>query len=95
MDTFYLGVALEEGDLEGVKKYKHTGYSLYAKQMAEVNANQDCLDYVLTESKQRNNTGVLGIHCRYTKKEGKLVWDDNIPEEFRERFFNECAQGRI
>lgn len=67
MDGFYLDVALEEGDLEGVKKHTQAGYSLYARQMAEVNGNRECIDYVLTKSKQRNNTGVMGIHCRYSK----------------------------
>lgn len=94
MDGFYLDVALEEGDLEGVKKYKHAGYSLYARQMAEVNGNQECLDYILRESTQRNKTGVLGIHCRYSKKQGKLIWDDTVPEEFRDRFFAECSETR-
>ncbi|SPN79581.1 Hypothetical protein BRZCDTV_426 [Brazilian cedratvirus IHUMI] len=94
MDGFYLDVALEEGDLEGVKRYARAGYSLYARQMAEVNGQHECVNYVLTESKQRNNTGVMGIYCRYSKKQGKLVWDDNVPEEFRERFFEECSQGK-
>lgn len=69
MDGFYLDVALEEGDLEGVKRYAQAGYSLYARQMAEVNGHRECLEHVLTESKQRNNTGVMGIHCRYSKVE--------------------------
>jgi hypothetical protein len=87
-DYFKLDIAIENGDLETVRKYKDAGYSLYAEQMAIINGHGHIVDYINKHSTQRNNTGVVHVHSRYDKSTGKRIWDSCVPVQLRPYFMD-------
>lgn len=91
--NYHIDVALERGNTD-MSKFLVSNFkcqpSLYAKQMAKINGHKDLVDWVNSTTKQRNDTGIDNVHCRFDKKEKAFVWDDVIPHEYRIRGQNNC-----
>lgn len=84
--NYYIDKAIEEGNIEMVKflvNEFNCQPSLYAKQMANINGHTSLLTWIDTYATQRNNIGIDSVHRRFNKTQGKFIWSDCIPTQYR------------